>query len=107
MRLRRLQEEHKVWREHNFPNSEDIDPFLGIVEEVGELSHAILKARQGIRGTPAEHFEAKKDAVADILIYMADWANREGLDLETTLEDVWSEVKTRDWRRFPKNGRTE
>ena len=34
-----LQEEHRLWVEHNFPDQEQHQPLLGIIEEVGELSH--------------------------------------------------------------------
>lgn len=82
-------------------------PLLGVVEEVGELCHAHLKNEQGIRGTPEEWEAKKKDAIGDILIYLLDYATREGVDVEECLETAWAEVSARDWVRFPKNGRTE
>ena len=41
--IRELQQEHRSWLNHNFPNQGTIDPFLGMVEEVGELAHGLLK----------------------------------------------------------------
>lgn len=47
------------------------DMFLGCVEEVGELAHALLKSRQKIRGfeNAALAREAKIDACCDAAIY--------------------------------------
>lgn len=47
----------------------------GMIEEIGEATHCILKQRQGIRGFDDPlHFEAKfGDALADAVIYLCDW----------------------------------
>lgn len=76
-----LQAEVGEWSRRNFPNNTPNDPFEGLVEEVGELAHARLKARQGIRGTKEEHEAAEKDAVGDIVIYLADYCERNKLSL--------------------------
>jgi NTP pyrophosphatase (non-canonical NTP hydrolase) len=87
------------WSEHNFPGRPAHQPLLGVGEELGELYHAHLKREQGIRGSDAEHAAGIEDAVADIVIFLADFCNAEGIDLEATVERVWdTEVKPRDWR---------
>jgi NTP pyrophosphatase (non-canonical NTP hydrolase) len=50
-------------------------PELGIVEEIGEATHCVLKRIQGIRGFENEEFFKKEfgDALADIIIYLSDW----------------------------------
>ena len=97
--IKRVQDELQVWSAHNFPGRGEDEPLLGIVEEVGELCHAILKRKQGIRGSYEQHSAAIEDALADILIFACDYANSQGIDLEATLERVWdTEVKPRDWR---------
>lgn len=80
---------------------------LGACEELGELCHAHLKNEQGIRGTPEEWREKKKDAIGDTLIYLMDYCNKEDLDIEECLQMALDEIATRDWVRFPKNGKTE
>lgn len=105
--LTRLQEEVYVWSHHNFPKAEPGDPLLGMIEELGELAHAFLKAKQGIRGTPEKHHADMEDAIGDLLIYMADFCGRNNIDLQRVLEDIWDDVGMRDWVKFPKNGRTE
>lgn len=89
-----------------FKNGPSWHPLLGIVEEVGELAHAHLKQAQGIRGTAAEHTVKKKDAVGDVLVYLADYCSREGFNMQRILEDVWSEVMERDWADNPATGKS-
>ncbi len=82
-------------------------PLIGAVEELGELCHAHLKNEQGIRGTPEEHRVAKQDAIGDTLIYLLDYCNKEGFCMQECLEIALAETSSRDWVRFPKNGKTE
>lgn len=109
MELYKIQAEVREWSDRNFGNQDPIKPFLGVVEEVGELSHAVLKEQQAIRGggDRLASFDAKVDAVADILIYLLDFCSRSQIDLESSLLKVWHDVKARDWKAYPKNGRTE
>jgi NTP pyrophosphatase (non-canonical NTP hydrolase) len=104
--FRKFQIEVADWSRRNFERQEPSDCFEGIVEEVGELAHARLKARQGIRGTPAEHLAAEKDAIGDILIYMADYCQRRGFDLAEIAEQTWDQVKRRDWTKNRQDGTT-
>ena len=70
-----LQAELRPWVEHNFGKRPPWQPALGLQEEAGELAHAVLKKAQGIRGTAEEHDAAIRDAVADLVIFLADWCN--------------------------------
>lgn len=97
--LRQLQLELKPWQAHNFPNRQPVEPLLGVAEETGELCHAHLKGVQKIRHTPEEVRSMKEDAVADIIVYLADYCNAEGIDLEAALFKTWSKVKQRDWQK--------
>lgn len=47
--LDEIQEEQRLWSRDNFGMSPTWQPILGVVEEVGELSHAYLKRSQNIR----------------------------------------------------------
>lgn len=66
--------ERDEWVARNFPPYEGEipgnDSILGCIEELGELCHAHLKLKQGIRGTPAEHNAAAQDAIGDIVVYL-------------------------------------
>jgi len=101
------QREVGLWSRNNFPNNTPMHPLLGIMEEVGELCHAHLKGEQGIRMSKEEIFDAKEDAVGDILIYLLDYCHRSGINMADTLEVTWSEVSKRDWVKYPANGLTE
>ena len=98
MTLKELQAEVREWRIHKTNFGDDpTDPLLGVMEEVGELTHAHLKMKQGIRKNE-DHYRGKIDAVGDILIYLADYCDRNGLDLSCCLTMAWGEVKERNWK---------
>lgn len=97
--IRKLQRDMLPWVQHNFPNRPAWQPLLGLQEELGELSHAYLKRAQGIRVTE-DHNGNIKDACADILIFLCDFCNAEGIDLESVVTEVWENVVSkRDWRK--------
>lgn len=67
----------------------DCSAYLGMVEEVGELAHAIL-------------FDDTKeidDAIADLLVYTLDCCGRNNKSAEGLLKAVWAKVKQRDWQK--------
>ena len=102
-RLQTLQKEIGDWNRVNFVGDLPLDKFLGVVEEVGELSHAILKRKQGVRGTPQELYEKELDAIGDIMIFLLGYCNLAGHDLSDILENTWAQVRQRrrgegEWR---------
>jgi len=104
--IQKIQTEAEEWRAYNFPSHTSWQMLLGIVEEVGELSHSHLKESQNIRNNE-NHVEQAKDSVGDILIYLLGYCSLRGFDVEDILQETWNEVKKRDWIKFPNNGRTE
>lgn len=100
LNLTDLQGEVRAWTEKNFQNRKNHQPLLGICEEVGELCHAQLKGEQGIRHTPEEIRGLKCDAIGDIVIYLVDYCNIQGIDLEQAIWNAWyEEVSRRDWTK--------
>lgn len=99
MFLMRLQREVGVWSRKNFGKQSSHRPLLGAVEEIGELCHAHLKGEQRIRHTPDEIRAMRIDAVADVVIYLADYCEREGIDFGQAVERTWAVVKERDWTK--------
>lgn len=93
-----FQHQVQTWSEYNFGNQPAHRPLLGVAEEVGELCHAFLKTEQQIR-MEENHEEATKDAVGDIIIYLADFCSRTGLSLEECIRTTWNEVQMRDWTK--------
>lgn len=80
---------------------------MGVVEEVGELAHMLLKQRQKIRNQIVDPRVEEIDAVGDIAIYLINFCNYRGYDFETCLSTTAGEVLQRDWRKYPKNGVSE
>lgn len=70
---------------------------LRLMEAVGRANHHELKSLQGIRGGKEEHEAKGKDAVADIIIFLTDYCNAKGWDMQDTVETVWNQVKQRNW----------
>ena len=118
--LAEIQKSVGEWAQRNFGNNQSkhpIDnnigpmgslcPLLGIIEEVGELAHCVLKAHQGIRGfnDSEKYLTERDDALGDILIYLCDFATREGVNLQETLNKVFHRVVLkRNWVENPHNG---
>ena len=78
-------------------------PFVGMVEELGELAHALLKKRQGIR-TGEDHDAAAKDAYADGRIFGYDLCHRLDWDDEEIVGETLEHVLRRDWVADPEKG---
>ena len=97
MDLRVFQHQVQKWTERNFPDHRQYQPLLGIMEELGELAHAHLKGEQGIRHTPEEIQAMKIDAVGDIVVFLADYCNMNGIILEEDIRDTWQKVMQREW----------
>jgi NTP pyrophosphatase (non-canonical NTP hydrolase) len=110
IKIAEAQAEIHEWSTRNFGAFVDVQKFinlssfLGMVEELGELAHAILKQAQGIRGTKEEHDEAIDDAIADLMVFTLDFAGRNNKDLESIFNRVWAKVKERDWKKNPQLG---
>jgi NTP pyrophosphatase (non-canonical NTP hydrolase) len=104
MSISEIQREHWEWEKANFPNKQPWQPVFGLIEELGELAHAELKAAQGIRGDAWQHEAEAWDAVGDIVIYLISYCNGKGWDLEHIIEETWAQVRRRDWKANPETG---
>lgn len=106
--MEKTQREIHAWSTRNFGERVEIDynisSFLGMVEELGEIAHAVLKLSEGIRGTREENLAAIEDGVGDLLIFTLDFCARNGLDAEELLRRTWDQVKQRDWRKSAVDG---
>ena len=80
-RLQVLAGQIGVWADRNFDVS---DPALGVLEELGEIAHCILKRKQGIRGFDDEaHFLAElADGIADAVIYCLHDVSLRSIELD-------------------------
>lgn len=79
-----LQSEHLEWLEREYPNQAWEVPACGMVEEAGELMHAVLKLHQKqVWGEEARHSglrEKLEDAAGDCAIYCMSLCNTLHLD---------------------------
>lgn len=82
----------RTWVEHNFPLSGTQHQLMGIVEEVGELSHSLLKQAQKIRGSHDEHEIDAQDAVGDIIIYTSSFLIKAGFSAQRIEEYLWNKL---------------
>lgn len=161
----KLCKEVREWALYNFPGYTIDYVLLGIMEEKGELAQAMLKQKQGIKGTADDHDAAIRDAIGDLAIFLANfcavkeiedlhcgvgihnpenesdvlsgldlccgslWGHSQvlmsycrvshamlyldafcemkGWNLWEIVESVWSEVKQRDWQKYPLTGKPE
>ena len=94
--LNRIQTEQPAWTKHNFGDRPAWMPLVGAVEELGELSHAFLKRAQNIR-MEEDHDADIKDALADTIIYLCDFASSQGIALSQEVSKTWDTVRLRDW----------
>ena len=102
--LSEIQNELRSWSKHNFGDRPAWQPLVGLQEELGELSHAFLKREQGIR-TGEDHNAKIRDSVADLVIFLLDFCNVEGIDLAHEVSFTWEHVRQRDWKKYPENGK--
>jgi len=98
-----IQKQHRIWTDHNFPNAPSDDSLIGAFEEMGELAHAHLKRKQGIRGN--NHEAEARDAIGDIIIYLLHYCTSNGWKMSDIIQETWDEVSKRDWIKNPENGR--
>lgn len=90
------------WHKRNFTDMSPMRQQLNLTEEVGELSRAIIKMDQGIRGSREEWWAEAYKEVGDVAISLSNVANALGIDLEFAIMDRWDEVKKRNWRKDQK-----
>lgn len=86
-----LQQQHKEWVDREYPEQTPDIPAAGMVEEAGELLHAVLKLRQlelfgaDARYTAPKLREALVDAIGDCAIYAVSFCNSIGWEFNTYL----------------------
>lgn len=73
MTTTQLRNEIGQWADHCFTHKTSSQ--LGVLEEIGEIAHVVLKERQGIRGydDPAKVSKELNDGIADCCIYLLHW----------------------------------
>lgn len=93
-----VQGESREWRAEAYPETRNVElQALGVCEEAGELAHAVLKYKQGIRGYDREKTRAEvADAIGDIFIYACGVADQLDINVTEAIVDAWRHVKERN-----------
>jgi NTP pyrophosphatase (non-canonical NTP hydrolase) len=99
--LTKIQSDAFKWYQYNFGPTQQHQCIYGMMEELGELAHAILKQEQGIRAVNADDV---KDAIGDLMIFTMQLCNHLNLNLYNVIYETWQKVRQRDWKKFPING---
>ncbi len=108
--LNELQGKLKRWQEENF-DEDCTGPewmALGATEELGEVCHIIVKAKQRIRqhqaGLDDNSLNELADGVADTVIYLIQLCSHLGIDFGKTLFYTAETVMQRNWRKNKTDG---
>lgn len=96
--LSTLQQRVHDWRKKAYPDTRGIElQALGVAEESGELCHAVLKYKQGIRGYDfAKTHDEVGDAIGDIIIYAMGVADQLDISVEEALYKTVEHVINRN-----------
>lgn len=96
------------WQSRNFGVPSRFQILAGVMEEVGELSHALLKNAQGIRGMSDDDARvAAGDAIADAVVYLIQLCTALRIDFGVLIWRVAETVLGRDWVADPEKGGQE
>ena len=99
------QKELNDWQIRNFGihPDDDLRVTVGMAEELGELSHYILKTKQGIREGATSDCKAEiGDAFADIIVYGIQLMTSRDIDAEDVIRTAIDVVLQRNWKDNPK-----
>ncbi|MEV2276999.1 MazG nucleotide pyrophosphohydrolase domain-containing protein [Nocardiopsis sp. NPDC049922] len=86
----------KMEVERGFSDSTLVEQVLKLAEETGEVCKAVRK-RASLKVDPNSAVGGLGEELADVLIYLAALANREGIDLSQALRDKELVNTTRTW----------
>lgn len=81
------------WHRDMFPTADAEDILCKLTEEVGELCHAQHSLKWGVQSL--EKAEARQDAIGDIMIVLAAFCEKVGIDLDQAIAVTWIEVSQR------------
>jgi len=113
------QKELADWQNKNFPienmlklSKEDLvlmicnlQMALGMSEEVGEISHTVLKGTQGIReGKNGINKELLADGFGDVFIYGSQLMTLNKVDVSDAINTTIQQVLKRDWQNNKDDG---
>jgi len=98
MDLERMQGEIKAHMEGQGVKQTPELMLIGAMEEIGEISRALLKHRQRIMGyTRGKYLAEISDGVGDVIIYLSQLCQETGLSIESSLMEAAYRVLNRTY----------
>lgn len=93
-----LQKDLQAWQAENFPPENRTLELLtlGVCEEAGELAHAVLKSKQGIRNMGEADII---DACCDTIIYSLQVLSAMNVQAGPALSSTATQVMKRNWKK--------
>ena len=99
------QKELSDWADLNFGDlrADTMECIVGMIEELGELAHVVLKRKQRIReAADGGDFKLEiGDAFADVVIFGIQAMTCEGIDAEAVIKKTINTVLQRDFKNNP------
>lgn len=92
-----FQKEIGQWVDHNFGTEDRVVGVTAVVEEAGELTRAVRKQAQKIRGTYQEWDDEIRKEAGDVFIALCQAAHTCGFDLYEEIVKRWNDVSKRDF----------
>lgn len=95
--LNKLQSEVAAWSRKQFPRRRAHQPLLEAQAKLGELAAEYALMEVGEKGNAESHRNVMEDAVAQCLIALVDFCERNDMDMGESVSHCWSKVKMRNW----------
>ena len=81
MKIETLQKKIRNWNSEGFPKAPSYLALIKVMEELGELaSHYIGRIESRVGKPPSDHQKGIEDSVADIVISLCVFCERENID---------------------------
>jgi NTP pyrophosphatase (non-canonical NTP hydrolase) len=113
MELNEIQKKLWEWENKHFPDAIGFpeQQVLGMCEEVGEISHMILKSiqkyREGRHGLTEEVKAEIADGVHDTFVYGLQLLSELRIDIEPGFTETVKKVLERDWNKSREETKNE
>lgn len=99
--IEEYQKRLKDWQILHFGSSPPEWLTVGMMEELGEMAHTLLKYQQGIREHREKDVEKFKKQLADdfgdVVVYGMQVLTHFGINAEDAMRDTFEHVLKRDW----------
>ena len=90
--LKTFQHELEARAERNIPRSATYQSLIGVFQEIGKLTRMQIED-EGISDVPENRQAAKRQAIGDVIIYMARYCTAQGWSLAEIIYEAWQKTK--------------